>query len=404
MANAGRAPSSARLANRDRILAALRAAGALPQIELARITGVSPATVSNLVRELESEGWIEVSESIHNGRRAKAVRIAGDRGLLIGVDLAHRHLRVAIAGADYEILAEDATSLAGTRTLAEDIERAGAMLDTLLEDCGRRRSDVLAAGVAVPAPVNPHTEEPMPSSSLPGWDDGERPAERIAQHLGVETHLGNDANLGLIAESVWGAARGEQDVAYVHIATGIGGGLMSAGHILHGASGMAGELGHDTVDEDGPLCTCGNRGCLDVYASTPAVLRLLSDQHGRDLLLPDLLRLVRERDHGALRVIEDAGRYVGPRIAQLCNLLNPSTVLIGGDLAPAGDTLLDPIRTAVRRHTAPGAGESVNVSVGALGERATVLGALVHAARSSQDSAGDGRSRLRPARERQTAG
>jgi predicted NBD/HSP70 family sugar kinase len=383
----GRAPSSARQANRDRLLAALRAAGSLPQVELARAIGVSPATVSTLVQEMVADGWVSVTESVHNGRRAKSVRIEGGSGLLIGIDLAHRHLRVVLAGADYEALAEEATLLTGSRSLVEDVERARAVIDRLLAETGRGRDDVLATGVAVPAPVDPVTGTPMPTGILLGWSDGDRAAERIAEGLGTEIHLGNDANLGLIAESIWGAARGEHDVAYIHIATGIGTGLMAGGRVLHGARGMAGELGHNTIDENGPLCRCGNRGCVDVYASTPAVLRLLSDRHGTELELPDLLRLVEQRDHAALRVIEDAGRYVGPPVAQLCNLLNPSVVLIGGDLTAAGDTLLEPVRNAVRRHTMPGAGDTVRITTGMLGERAAALGALVHAARSSHAGA-----------------
>jgi len=159
---------------------------------------------------------------------------------------------------------------------------------------------------------------------------------------------------------------------------------MSGGTVLRGAVGMAGELGHNTVDENGPLCRCGSRGCVDMYASTPAMLRLLGDHHGADLELPDFLGLIRAGDPAALRVVEDAGRHIGAQVAQLCNLLNPSVVLIGGDLGSAAEAMLDPIREQVRRHTMPGAGDAVRILVSELGERSTLLGAVVHAARNSR--------------------
>jgi predicted NBD/HSP70 family sugar kinase len=379
-----RAPSSARRANRDRILGAVRDAGSLPQVELARATGLSAATVSNLVRELAAEGRISVSHMVHNGRRAQRVRIAAGTGLVAGVDLAHRHLGVALAGGDYEILAEDSIALAGERGLAADLERADATIDALLAAGGRTRDELVAIGVGVPAPVDPASGDTMPDGRLAGWTGADDAARRVAEHFALPVHIENDANLDLMAESMWGAARGELDVAYVHIATGIGAGLMVGGRIVRGARGMAGELGHNTVDENGPLCLCGSRGCVDVYASTPAMLRLLRDRRGEELELPDLLRLAEQADPAALRVIEDAGRHVGAQVAQLCNLLNPTAVLIGGDLAPVAELLLDPIRSQVRRRTMPGAGDAVEILASALGARATVLGAVVHAARSSR--------------------
>jgi len=361
---------------------ALRDAGSLPQIELARVTGLSAATVSNLVRELTGEGRLTVSTMVHNGRQARRVQIAADSGVIVGVDLAHRHLRVAVAAPNYDVLAEDFTALTGLRTLDADLERAQALLDALLTQARRRPDEVLGIGVGVPAPVDPRTGDVRPDGTLPGWLDADRAAQRIAGRLGPAARLANDATLGLLAETIWGAAHGYRDAAYVHIATGIGAGLMSDGHILHGATGMAGELGHNTVDENGPMCRCGNRGCVDVYASTPALLQLLRGTHGPEVELPDLLRLVADSDHAALRVVEDAGRYIGPAVASLCNLLNPRVVLIGGDLAPASELLLAPVRDAVRRHAMPGAGDAVEILPGTLGERATVLGAIVQAARS----------------------
>src|SRR5215217_1033142 len=200
-----RATPSSRRGNRERVLTTLRDAGSLPQIELARATGLSAATVSNLVRELSDEGWVDVSHMVHNGRRARRVRVAAGKGLIVGVDLAHRHLAVAVAGPDYEILAQDATALTGLRALEEDLHRADRMIDALLDRCARTRDEILAVGVAVPAPVDPSTGAVMPDGALPGWRDAHDAATRIAERFGAPTHLENDANLDLVAETVWRA-------------------------------------------------------------------------------------------------------------------------------------------------------------------------------------------------------
>src|SRR5918998_1961080 len=129
MSSGSRATPSSRRGNRERVLATLRDAGSLPQIELARATGLSAATVSNLVRELSEEGWVDVSHMVHNGRRARRIRVAAGKGSVVGIDLAHRHIAVALASPDYEIVAEDAKSLSGLRALDDDLDRADRMID-----------------------------------------------------------------------------------------------------------------------------------------------------------------------------------------------------------------------------------------------------------------------------------
>jgi predicted NBD/HSP70 family sugar kinase len=138
---------------------------------------------------------------------------------------------------------------------------------------------------------------------------------------------------------------------------------------------MAGELGHVLVDPDGAVCRCGNRGCLETAASTGALLDLLRRSHG-DLTVSEMLDLARQGDLGCRRVIADAGRVVGSAVALLFNVLNPQRLIVGGDLAAAGDLLLDGVRESVRLAALPAAAEASPVVAGVLGERAQVLGAL----------------------------
>jgi predicted NBD/HSP70 family sugar kinase len=190
-------------------------------------------------------------------------------------------------------------------------------------------------------------------------------------------HVDNDANVGALAESVLGAGRGVSEMAYIMLGSGIGAGLIIGGQVYRGSGGTAGEIGHVLVDEHGPLCRCGNRGCLETYAGADALLDLLRRQHGDELTVDGLVQLARDGDAACQRVIADAARIVGVAAATLCNQLNPELIVIGGELAQTGPLLLDPLRESIVRYAIPAAAEDVRVVTGELGERAELLGALV---------------------------
>ena len=186
----------------------------------------------------------------------------------------------------------------------------------------------------------------------------------------------NDANLGALAELSLGAGRGVQDLVYLKVASGIGGGIVLGGRLHHGATGIAGEIGHVQVKADGAVCRCGNRGCLETVASAPALLESLRPAYGDGLTVRAMLELAADGGHGARRVIKDAGRAIGRAVADLCNSLNPEAIVVGGVVGTAGTPLLEGIRESVDRYAQPGTAQAVRVTAAELGERAEVLGAL----------------------------
>jgi len=205
----------------------------------------------------------------------------------------------------------------------------------------------------------------------------------VSARLGLHVVADNDANLGALAESVLGAGRGATEMIYVMMAWGVGSGLILDGRPYRGARGTAGELGHVLVDESGPMCRCGNRGCLETMAGAPAIIELLRRSHDDDLTLEDVIRLSAEGDSGVRRAIGDAGRVLGRSVATMVNAFNPELIIVGGGMSAAGDVLLDPLREAVNRYAIPSAAHDVRITAGVLGERAEVLGALELAARQS---------------------
>lgn len=367
--------SSLHRANLERVVRAVRMAGSLTQAEIARATGLSAATVSNIVRELKDGGTVEVTPTSAGGRRARSVSLSGDAGIVIGVDFGHTHLRVAVGNLAHQVLAEEAEPLDVDASAAEGFDRAEQLVSRLIAATGIGRDKVVGVGLGVPGPIDVSSGTLGSTSILPGWS-GINPADELSARLGVPVHVDNDANLGALGELVWGSGRGVKDLAYIKVASGVGAGLVIDGRVYRGPGGTAGEIGHITLDESGPVCRCGNRGCLETFTAARYVLPLLQPSHGADLTMERVVQLAREGDPGCRRVIADVGRHIGSGIANLCNLLNPSRVILGGDLAEAGELVLAPIRDSVSRYAIPSAARQLSLAQGALGGRAEVLGAL----------------------------
>ncbi|WP_330173110.1 ROK family transcriptional regulator [Streptomyces sp. NBC_01498] len=367
--------SSLHRANLERVVRAVRMAGSLTQAEIARSTGLSAATVSNIVRELREGGTVEVTPTSAGGRRARSVSLSGDAGIVIGVDFGHTHLRVAVGNLAHQVLAEESEPLDVDASSAYGFGRAEELVERLIEATGIGRQKVIGVGLGVPGPIDVVSGTLGSTSILPGWT-GINPSEELAGRLGVPVYVDNDANLGALGELVWGSGRGVKDLAYIKVASGVGAGLVMDGQIYRGPGGTAGEIGHITLDESGPVCRCGNRGCMETFTAARYVLPLLRSSHGRDLTMERVVQLAREGDPGCRRVIADVGRHIGSGVANLCNLLNPSRVVLGGDLAEAGELVLAPIRESVARYAIPSAARQLSVLPGALGGRAEVLGAL----------------------------
>jgi predicted NBD/HSP70 family sugar kinase len=371
--------TSLRELNRGRVIESLRELGVASRAEIARSTGLSPATVSTLVGQLVETGLVvdapqRLSRRSQGGRPPALITLDPLAGVAIGIDFGKRHLAVAISDLSHEILAER------WRTMHEDYDaRAGMdgavkLVDEALTRSGTEPDRVLGVGLGLPGPIHRSTGTVGSSAILPGWTDV-RIAEVMSERLALPVHVDNDANLGALAELHWGAGHGASTFVYLKMSTGIGAGLVIGGRLFHGAGGTAGEIGHTTVDEAGPICRCGNRGCLEMVAAAPALAELLRPTRG-EVTGERVVELALEGDPGCRRAIADAGSYAGQAVANLCNLFNPERIVVGGSLGAAGEVLLGPLREAVRRRVIPSAVEDVEIVPGVLGDRAELLGAV----------------------------
>ncbi|WP_460702278.1 ROK family transcriptional regulator [Myceligenerans halotolerans] len=380
-----RTPGSAtsmREANRARIVDAVKRYGGLTQVELAAATGVSTATVSTIVRELLAAGVVETHSTSRSGRRATRVTMARQLGLVAGVQVGPRALRVALSDLALDVVADQFLPLPLDHRVDTTLDRAALLVMDLLDQVGADVEELLALGLALPAPVDAGTGELTVRGAMRGWEDTEL-ARVLSRRISRPVHADKDANLGAIAEHDLGAARGLHDVVYVRIGHITTTGLVLDGRVHRGRAGTAGEIGHVQVDPAGPVCRCGNRGCLDTVVSAPALLGLLRASHG-DLTVSDLLTHAADGDPGCRRVLADAGRAVGQVVGDLVTALGPESVVVGGELAAAGGVVLDPLREAVAARAVPSTRGAVPVIGGELGDRADILGALALARRKTQ--------------------
>lgn len=363
--------TSLRLANQRRVLSILLGHGprTLTQTDLIRETGLAAGTVSSIVRELAALDIVTTVPG--SGRRGTTVRLGRGAGLAVGIDFGHRHLAVVLGDMSGEVLGETRERIDATLTHEVGLRRAKDLLAGLLDAHSAVRSDVRAVGMGLPAPI---TEGVVLSSAiLPAWE-GVNVYQAASATLGGVVHIENDANLGALAEHRRGLGRGHDDVVFVKVSSGVGAGLILGGAIFRGTNGTAGEIGHLTLNDQGPLCRCGSRGCLEAYASTGATLAMMGEQLP-DAGIQEIIEAARSGNVSALRAFEDAGMHLGWGLAAITNLFNPGVILVGGDMSHAGDLVLDTARLGLRRHVLAGAA-ATPVLMASLGDRASAIGAL----------------------------
>jgi predicted NBD/HSP70 family sugar kinase len=366
-------------ANTRRVAEVLRVHGPRTRSDLSALTGLSRPTISASLADLASAGLIEggaVAVRPAGGRPASIVRLARSAGLAVGVDIGRRHIRAAAADLGHAVLADigDGLDFEAENHPIKVLDRAVMLVDDLLAQVGADRSAVVGVGLGIPAPITSSGRIGAPAL-LPGWADVV-PAVELGQRLELAVRADNDANLGALGEYLWGAGRGCADLVYVKLATGVGAGIVLDGRLYRGAAGTAGELGHVTLDARGPVCRCGNRGCLELSVGGRALLSHARAAHPDLSDLGALVRLADGGDAGCRRLLTDAGTQLGFAMGSLVNLINPGRIVLGGALGAAAGLLLEPVRRGLADTAMPAAASAVQILPAELGERDCLLGSV----------------------------
>ncbi len=375
--------SSLREANSARIIDTVKKYGQITQVELAAATGLSSATVSNIVKQLVANKVVRIGTTIRSGRRAHLISMASSSGLAVGIQIGRRHLAVEISDESGDVQANQRLPLPEDHRVDTTLDRAALLVMDLSEGLGSSLADLLAVGVSVPASVDPTSGRIFSTSTAMGGWDQVVIADVLGRRLGVPVLVENDANAGVIGESRYGALRGVEDAVYLHASHCVGAGLLTGGRLHRGHRGKAGEIGHVQVDPNGLVCQCGGRGCLKTVVGIDALISLLRLNHSINSLSA-LISAARSGDPGCRQVLTDAGTVIGNVLGDLATIYAPSHVVLGGDLALTGDLLLTPVREALRRRPYL---DDLTVVTTPLEGKAEVLGALALARDTSQSTA-----------------
>ncbi|WP_018655491.1 ROK family transcriptional regulator [Actinomadura flavalba] len=369
-----------------RLLRLLRDEGPRSRAELGDVVHLSRSKLAVELDRLTELGLVASGglAASRGGRRSGIVRL--DPGLRFAAfDIGATSVDVAVTDGELEIL--------GHVSEPCDVRQgAPAVLDRALDLLGKLRDEGLftrvhGTGIGVPGPVSFRDGMPVVPPIMPGWD--RFPVrDAVGQELGCPVQVDNDVNLMALGELTSGLARSVDDLLLVKIGTGIGCGIVVDGAIYRGVSGSAGDIGHIRVDDDGPLCACGNHGCLEAYFGGAALARdaLAAARSGRspqlaalldaggDLSARDVATAAAAGDAEAVRIVREGGRHVGQVLAGLVSFFNPGLVIIAGGVAGLGHTLLAEIRSVVYRRSLPLATGNLPIVLSELAGAAGVTG------------------------------
>ncbi len=353
--------------------------------DIARLAGLSRSTVSEIVNEILPMGIvIECGEGpSQGGRRPIVLEFRDDACTILGVEMGAAHVTVALTDLRGRVLAHAARE----HPVRNDPHGTRRLIETLCHEClaspAAAERPLVGVGVAVPCPLDPSHPGRLSEIVIPAWG-GRLGLEDLSRRLAAPLMVDNDANLGALAEHWWGVGRGVDDLAYIKVATGIGSGHVIGGEIYRGATGTAGEIGHISIDPKGKRCICGLQGCLVTLAGSQALveraLELGADYPGSSLTglaisVHDIENAALAGDPLALRVATEATEHLGRAVAGMMNLMNPSLVIVGGDLARLGDLLLGPLREHIRNRTLVSSLAAAEIRTSELGPLSVAIGA-----------------------------
>lgn len=359
---------------RARVLTVLRDAGPSTRADLARGAGLAAATLTGVIRDLLSDGAVvetgpPATGAPRTGPRGTAVALNPAQAYALGVDVGFRTFRVMVCDAAGHRVGYAEQRLEPDHDARTGVPLIGRLADRALADAGCSAAQLSGAGVALRGPVDSARQRVVATGELAGWAGV---SDRdVAAVLGCPVLLENDANLAALGEHVYGAGRGLDSTITVKLHSGIGAGLIVNNTLVTGHHGAAGELGHVPVTRGGAICRCGKRGCLDTRASLPAILTGLGQP-----TVAELLARLAAGEPKATSAVAKAGALVGRALVPATLLLAPQRIIVVGALARAGDAVLDPIRGEVAAGAMPGTDTLPPISLGALADRPTVLGAL----------------------------
>jgi len=375
------------------IIDLIRTRPGLTKGDLVDYTEYSRTKISSCVDNLILKKYIVENDETEysGGRRSRTFSINGRLGLLAGIDIGATSIDIAVADLSRKVLIRRAEPAQVRQGPIKILGRVSTLLESMVEEIGFSTDDVLGIGIGVPGPVDFQRGILVSPPIMPGWD--KYPIIQTVSQWFPRANIvvDNDVNVMALGELYAGNGKGIENLIFVKIGTGIGAGIICKGEIYRGASGCAGDIGHISVTKSGPICHCGNKGCLESLASGPAMAEralfaaeagkspILLDRYaanGNRLSAEDIGFGAHEGDQLSIEIIRESGEMVGDVLASLVNFFNPEMIVIGGGVSNLGNLLLSSIRQAVLRRSLPLATRNLDIVFSGIGADAGVIGAV----------------------------
>lgn len=361
------------------ILALIRSGEAATRAQIMKVTGLSRSTVAQRLDALTAHGYIvpAATENSTGGRPPSAFQINRDAGVMLLAAIGAGAMQIAVCDMARTILARQSHKVAVADGPSVVLGAVAGHFDELLAQIERRREDVKGIGIGVPGPVEFAQGKVVRPPIMTGWD-GYRVPDFFAGDYQCPVVVDKDANLMALGEHR-GAWPDVTHMLFIKISTGIGTGLIMDGMLQRGAQGAAGDLGHLFVGnieaEHSEICRCGNGGCLEAYASGWAICRDLTAKGYKADNVRDVANLAQNGNRDVVELLQKSGRLIGESVAVAVSLLNPSLVVLGGELALCQSYVLAAVRETVYRRSLPLATRNLQIATSKLGHDAGLMGA-----------------------------
>lgn len=362
--------------NRSLIIRLIRKLQICSRAELAKETGLTQPTITNIVSDLIKWGLVQETGLIDGkrGRRSIGITLMPQSFMVIGVRLTRKYIAVGLFGLDGTEVLNKVQSINTEDGAVSALNTMKQMISEVLQSV--ERNSVVAIGVADPRykiwrrDVRPQDGVPMSLlTDFPGWEKISIQHE-LQQTFDMAVYVEHDAKVGALAE--WWFGSHNKDIGtmlYVSVAQGVGAGLVIDGNIYHGAHGIAGEIGHMSIDYTGPDCACGNKGCLELYCSFTSLLKKLHHRYTPQALWEAL----EQGEPAVVAEVEQAAWFLGFGLASAVNTLNPHCIIIGDEMARAGDVLMNKVKEVLKAHLLPEVYENLIVEFSSFSDSDPIL-------------------------------
>ena len=337
--------------NERQVLRAIQAQGPMSRAEVARHSGISAPTASKAVESLLRAGLLEETDAVEasRGRPAKKLRLASLTAQVLGLVIDADQCRVAVAGLDGQLHDDRMQHFPTPDSYEALIESAALVAADIIQRPG---VTTLGLGISMAGLIDYREQRGVLSPNVP-ITDGRSPSLDLEARLSIPCVLVQESHGLCLAERYYGDARGMDDFAMLDVENGVGLGVMSGGRLLTGHSGLAGEIGHITVDADGRRCGCGNIGCLETVACDAALAWAVSQRMGRKLTAKEAIELIRTSELDFNAEVQRTCRYLAVGVAAVINLFNPSTLFVHGKLFTAAPGLFECVLEETRQRALP---------------------------------------------------